>query len=61
MASISRKQSNKVTIKNFQMLLAGRRTHNKRAVCYGFEGVFMGSIMGHQNIMGSDYGVRKLV
>jgi hypothetical protein len=23
---------------------------------YGFEAVFMGSIMGSQNIMGSDYG-----
>jgi hypothetical protein len=23
---------------------------------YGFEGVFMGSIMGIQNIMGLDYG-----
>jgi hypothetical protein len=23
---------------------------------YGFEGVIMGSIMGSQNIMGSDYG-----
>ncbi len=38
------------------MLLAGRRSHNNRALFYGFEGVFMGSIMGSQNIMGSDYG-----
>jgi hypothetical protein len=38
------------------MLLAGRRTHNNRALFYGFEGVFRGFIMGSQNIMGSDYG-----
>jgi hypothetical protein len=25
-------------------------------IFYGFEGVIMGSIMGSQNIMGSDYG-----
>jgi hypothetical protein len=38
------------------MLHYGRRTHNNRAVFYGLEGVIMGSIMGSQNIMGSDYG-----
>jgi hypothetical protein len=38
------------------MLLAGRRTHNNIDLFYGFKGVFMGSIMGSQNIMGSDYG-----
>jgi hypothetical protein len=57
MASISRKSSNKLPILNFQMLLAGRRTHDNRAFfLYGFERVFMGSIMGSQNIMGLDYG-----
>jgi hypothetical protein len=40
----------------FQMLHYGRRTHNNRAVFYGFEGVTMVLIMGGQNIMGSDYG-----
>jgi hypothetical protein len=30
----------------FQMLHYGRRTHNNRAVFYGFDGVIMGSIMG---------------
>ncbi len=48
-ASISRKSSNKVHMIIFQMLLAGRQTHNDRAF-------FMGLIMGSQNIMGSDYG-----
>jgi hypothetical protein len=38
------------------MLHYGRRTHNNKAVFYGFEGVIMGLIMGSQNIMGSDYG-----
>ncbi len=56
MGSISRKSSNKVPIIFFQMLLAGRRTNNNRANFYGFEEVFMGLIMGSQNIMGSDYG-----
>ncbi len=38
------------------MLHYGRRTHNNRAVFfYGLEGVIMGSIMGSQNIIGSDY------
>jgi hypothetical protein len=60
MASISRKSSNKVPIIIFQMLLAGRQTYNNRAIFYGFKRVFMGSIMGSQNIMGSDYG-RSLV
>jgi hypothetical protein len=46
MASISRKSSNKVPIIIFQMLLAGRRTHDNRAFFYGFKGVFMGLIMG---------------
>ncbi len=42
MASISRKSSNKVPIIIFQMLLAGRRTHNNRAfllVWGGFYGL----------------------
>jgi hypothetical protein len=56
MASISRKSSYKVPIIIFQMLLAGRRTHNNRALFYGFKGVVMGLIMGSQKIMGSDYG-----
>jgi hypothetical protein len=56
MASISRKSSKKRFHYNFQMSLAGRPTHNNRAFFYGFEGVFMGLIMGSQNIMGSDYG-----
>ncbi len=57
MASISKKSSNKVPIIFFQMLLAGRRTHNNRSLfLYGFEGVIMDLIMGSQNIMGSDYG-----
>ncbi len=38
------------------MLHYGGRTHDNRVVFYGFEGVIMGSIMGSQNIMGSDYG-----
>jgi hypothetical protein len=38
------------------MLLAGTGTHNNIELFYGFEGVFMGLIMGSQNIMGSDYG-----
>jgi hypothetical protein len=38
------------------MLFAGRRTHNNIEVFYGFEGGLMGSIMGSQNIMGSDFG-----
>jgi hypothetical protein len=38
------------------MLLAGRQTNNNRAFFYGFEGVFMGLIMGSQNNMGLDYG-----
>jgi hypothetical protein len=56
MASISRKSSNKVPTIIFQMLLAGRQTNNNRAFFYGFEGVFMGLIMGSQNNMGLDYG-----
>ncbi len=43
------------------MFLAGRRTHNNRAFFHGFEGVFMGLIMGSQNIMGSDYESNILV
>ncbi len=56
MASISRKSSNKVPIIIFQMLLAGRRTHNNRAFFVGSRRVFTGLIMGSQNIMGSDHG-----
>ncbi len=50
MASISGKLSNKVPIIIFQMLLAGRQTHNSRAFFYTFGWVFMGLIMGSQNI-----------
>jgi hypothetical protein len=50
-----KKSSNKVPIMIFQMLLAGRETHKNR-LFYGFKGVFMGSIIGSQNIMGLDYG-----
>jgi hypothetical protein len=55
MASNSRKSSNKVPIIIFQMLLAGRRTHNNRFFMRlrGFLWVW---IMGSQNVMGSDYG-----
>ncbi len=43
------------------MLLAGRQTHNNIELYYGFEGFFfMGSIMGSQNIMGSDYGSNRV-
>jgi hypothetical protein len=56
MASISKKSSNKVPVTILPMFLAGRQTHNNIELFYGFEGVFMGSIMGSQNIMGSDYG-----
>jgi hypothetical protein len=45
----------------FQMFFAGRRTHNNRAFFNGFEGAFMGSIMGSQNIMGSIMGVTLVV
>jgi hypothetical protein len=38
MASISRKSSNKVPIIFFQMLLAGRQTHNNRAFFMGSRG-----------------------
>ncbi len=38
MASISRKSSNKVPIIIFQMLPAGRRTHNKREFFMGLRG-----------------------
>jgi hypothetical protein len=61
MASLSRKSSNRVPIIIFQMFLAGRQTHNNRAFFYGFKRVFMGSIMGSQNIMGLDYGSNILV
>jgi hypothetical protein len=52
MASISKKSSSKVPIISFQMLLAGRRTHNNIELFYGFEGVFMGSIMGDKKYHG---------
>jgi hypothetical protein len=51
-----KKSSIQVPIIIFHMLLAGRRTHNNIELLYGFEGVFMGLIMGSQNIMGSEYG-----
>ncbi len=37
---------------NFQILLVGRRTHDNRALFYGFEGVIMGSIMGSPKYYG---------
>jgi hypothetical protein len=55
MASISKKSSNKVPMIIFLMLLAGSQTHNNTAFLW-VRVVFMGSIMGSQNIMGSDYG-----
>ncbi len=57
MASISGKLSNKVPIIIFQVLLAGRRTHNNRAFYFmGLRGFLWVLIMGSQNIMGLDYG-----
>ncbi len=56
MTSISRKSSNKVPILIFQSYLLGDEPIIIEHFFYGFEGVFMGSIMGSQNIMGSDYG-----
>jgi hypothetical protein len=38
------------------MLPAGRQTHNNIELFLKVRGGFMGSIMGSQNIMGSDYG-----
>jgi hypothetical protein len=55
MASISRKSSNKVPIIIFQMLLAGRQTHNNRSFFVGSRGSY-GFNYGSQNIMGLDYG-----
>jgi hypothetical protein len=40
MASISRKLSNKVPISIFQMLLAGRHTHENRAFFMGSRGLY---------------------
>jgi hypothetical protein len=48
MASISRKSSNNVPIIIFQMLLAGRQTHNNRAF-----------LMGSGGFCGVDYGKSK--
>jgi hypothetical protein len=51
MASISRKSSNKVPIIIFQMLLElGDEPIITEHFLNGFEGVFMGSIMGSQNV-----------
>jgi hypothetical protein len=44
MASISRKSSNKVPIIIFQMLLAGRRTHNKEHFLKGLRGFLWGGL-----------------
>jgi hypothetical protein len=56
MASISGKLSNKVPIIIFRCYTMGDEPIIIEQFFYGFEGVIMGSIMGSQNIMGSDYG-----
>jgi hypothetical protein len=56
MASISGKLSNKVPIIIFQMLLAGRGTHNNRAFFIGSRGFLWVRLWEVKNIMGSDYG-----
>jgi hypothetical protein len=56
-ASISRKSSYKVPIIIFRCYTMGDEPIViEQLFSYGFEGVFMGLIMGSQNIMGSDYG-----
>jgi hypothetical protein len=55
MASISRKSSNKVLIIFLRCCLLGDEPIIIE-LYYGFEGVFMGLILGSQNIMGSDNG-----
>ncbi len=56
MASIARKSSYEVPIKIFRCYLLREKPIIIELFFYGFEGVIMGSIMGSQNIMGSDYG-----
>ncbi len=56
MASISRKSSYKFPIIIFRGYIMGDEPIIIEQFFYGFEGVIMGSIMGSQNIMGSDYG-----
>jgi hypothetical protein len=56
MASISRKSSYKVPIIIFRCYIMGDEPIIIEQFFYGFEGVIMGSIMGSQKIMGSDYG-----
>jgi hypothetical protein len=56
MASISRKSSYEVPIIIFRCYIMGDEPIIIEQFFYGFEGVIMGSIMGSQNIMGSDYG-----
>jgi hypothetical protein len=50
------KSSNKVPIIIFRSYIMGDEPIIIEQFFYGFEGVIMGSIMGSQNIMGSDYG-----
>ncbi len=55
MASISRKSSYRIPIIIFRCYLLGDTPIIIELFFYEFEGVNMGSIMGSQNIMGSDY------
>jgi hypothetical protein len=56
-ASISRKSSYKVPIIISRCYVMGDEPIMIEPLFYGFEGVIMDSIMGCQNIMGSDYGI----
>jgi hypothetical protein len=56
MASISGKSSYKDPIIISRCYIMGDEPIIIELLFYGFEGVIMGSIMGSQNIMGSDYG-----
>jgi hypothetical protein len=52
MASISKKSSNKAPIIFFEMLLAGRRTHNNIELFMGSRGVFHGFDYGKPKYYG---------
>jgi hypothetical protein len=56
MASISKESSTKVPIIIFRCYIMRDEPIIIEQFFYGLEGVIMGSIMGSQNIMGSDYG-----
>jgi hypothetical protein len=56
MASISRKSSNKVPIIIFRCYIMGDKPIIIEQFFMGSRGLYMGSIMGSQNIMGLDYG-----